>query len=63
MRDRPNILLKFDHGSSLLSCTIDINPHSAKVIQELGENQKDFYDRCRLTIRLMMTSLTGNITT
>lgn len=63
LRDRPNILFEFDPDSSLLSCTIDINSHSAKVIQVRGESEEDFYARCRLTIRLMMNSLVGSNTT
>lgn len=59
MRVRPNTFFVYDPDSSLLSCTIGIDNHDVKIIQELGESQEDFYARCRLTIRLVMTSLVG----
>lgn len=63
MRVRPDTIFVYDSDLSLLSCTIEIDNHYVKITQELGENLEDFYDRCRLTVRLMVTSLTGNITT
>lgn len=63
MRDRPNTPFMYDSDSSLMSCTIEIDNHYVEITQELGESLEDFYDRRRLTVRLLMTSLTGNITT
>jgi len=63
MRVRPATIFVYDSDLSLLSCTIEIDTHYVQITQELGENLEDFYDRCRLTVRLMVTSLTGNITT
>lgn len=63
MRVIPDTLFVYDSDLPLMSCTIEIDNHYVKITQELGENLEDFYDRCRLTVRLLMTSLTGNITT